>query len=232
MGRPLKGYYFGKYSAGGVGGEALYSNGTGNLNVTFSDVGSGYFAANVGATISSPTVAGGTTAVVDTVYLWTGNGAIKAVHVSSAGSGYTANATVTFTGANTSPAAGTANALPATTTINSINANAWIAGDTTGRASEIVKQTGGRSYQVQNSAGIARCKLVSTADPAAEGEMTITATFEDNSTFSVVKLTEHLAYSSTGHAYLWNDTSSTTGTVAFATASNSTTPPTVSISSI
>lgn len=234
MGRPIKGYFFGKYNTagnGGVGGEALYSNGTGNLNVTFTNVGAGYYAANVGATISAPTINGGTTAVVDAVYLWTGNGAIKGVHVSNAGSGYTADATITFTGANTTPATATANVLPSTTTLNAITANAWVTGDTQGRAADIVKQVGGRTYYVQNSYGAGRCKLVSTANPAAAGEMTITATFADASTFSVVKLTERLAYSSTGQAYLWNDASSTTGTVAFATASNSTTPPTVTISS-
>ena len=232
MGRPLKGYYFGKYNspygASGVGGEALYSNGTGNLTVTFGNVGTGYYSANVGATISAPTVAGGVTAVVDQVYLDT-NGNIEAVHVSNAGSGYVAPATITFTGANTYAASGTANTNPVSTSANAIVANAWVTGGTVGKLADIVKQVGGKSYRVQNADGTDVCKLVTTATPQAAGEMTITATFVDANTFSVAKLTDNLAYDSTGASYMWADFSSTTGTVTYLTASNSTTPFTVSI---
>lgn len=228
MGRPIKKQFFGSFNTDGVGGEALYSNGTGNVAITFGNVGLGYFAANVGVTFSAPSVAGGTTAVADAVYLYA-NGAIKSVHVSNAGSGYTSAATLTFTGANTTPATGTANTNPTSTTLNAINANAWVDTGTVGKAADIVKQVGSRRFRVQNADGTSNCKLVTTAAPAAAGEMVVTATFEDNSTFSVAKLTDRLAYDADGNRYLWV---ASNGHLGFATASNSTVPPTVTISNV
>lgn len=230
MGRPLRKNFFGSFNTDGVGGEALYTNGSGNLTVSFTNVGLGYFSNNVAATVSAPNITGGTTAVVDTVYLHA-NGAVKSVHVSNAGTGYTGAATLTFTGGNTTPATGTANANPTSTTVNAINANAWVNGDSVGRSADIIKQVGARSFYVQNSNGGAhqgRCRLVTTANPAASGEMTITATFADSSTFSVAKMTDTLVYDAAGNTYLWADY--TGDKPAFATASNATVPVTVSIS--
>ena len=223
MGRPIKSIYFGNRNTDEVGGEALYTT-SGNVNLSFTgNLGFGYYAANVAATFSAPTVTGGTTAVADAVYLHA-NGAIKSVHVSNAGTGYTGAATLTFTGANVAaPATTTANVLPSTTSSNGIASNAWVAGDTVGRTNgDIVKQTGGKTYRVATSGGTGKCKLVTTANPAAAGEMTITATFADGtSTFSVAKLTENLAFDASGNRYRWT----------LSTASNSATPPLVTISS-
>ena len=223
MGRPIKSIYFGNRNTDEVGGEALYTT-SGNVNLSFSgNLGFGYYSANVAATFSAPNVTGGTTAVADAVYLHA-NGAIKSVHVSNAGTGYTSAATLTFTGANVAaPATTTANAVPSTTTTNAIAANAWVAGDTVGRTNaDVVKQTGGKTYRVATSGGTGKCKLVTTAAPAAAGEMTITATFADGtSTFSVAKLTEKLAFDASGNRYRWT----------LSTASNAATPPLVTISS-
>jgi hypothetical protein len=223
MGRPIKSIYFGNRNTDEVGGEALYSNGTGNVALSFSgNLGFGYYAANVAATFSAPNVTGGTTAIADAVYLHA-NGAIKSVHVSNAGTGYTSAATLTFTGANVAaPATTTANALPSTSTVNAIASNAWVAGDTVGRTNgDVVKQTGGKTYRVATSGGTGKCKLVTTAAPAAAGEMTITATFADSSTFQVAKLTGRLAYDAAGNHYRWT----------LGSASNVATPVTVTISS-
>lgn len=231
MGRPIKSIYFGNRNTDSVGGEALATT-SGNLTVAFSgNIGYGYYSANVAASIAAPTVTGGTTAIVDSVYLHA-NGAIKSVHVSNAGTGYTSAPAITFTGANVATATGgTASVLASSTTSNSIASNAWVAGDTVGRTNgDVIKQTGGRTYRVATSGGTGKCKLVTTANPAAEGEMTITATFEDNSTFSVARLTKNLAYDADGNAYRWADYSG--DQPAFATASNSTVPVTVSISNV
>jgi hypothetical protein len=78
----------------------LSTDGTGNLNATFSNVGLGYFAANANVTISAPNLPNGIPAVVNTVHLFA-NGAVKTVNLLSNGSGYLTAPTLTFTGANT-----------------------------------------------------------------------------------------------------------------------------------
>jgi hypothetical protein len=76
----------------------------GNLNVTFSNVGLGYFQSNVTATISAPTTPAGVTATVNYVYLHA-NGAVKAVSLLNPGSGYLTAPTLTIsTTGNTYPA--------------------------------------------------------------------------------------------------------------------------------
>ena len=75
-------------------------DGTGNIVATFGNVGLGYFQANVGAVISSPSAPAGFNPVVNNVYLYA-NGAIKSVRLSSNGSGYLTAPTLSFTGANT-----------------------------------------------------------------------------------------------------------------------------------
>lgn len=227
MGRPIKSIYFGNRNTDKVGGEALYTT-NGNVNLSFSgNLGFGYYAANVAATFSRPTLTGGTTAVADAVYLHA-NGAIKSVHVSNAGTGYTSAATLTFTGANVAaPATTTANVLPSTTTNNAIGANAWVIGDTVGRTNaDIIKQTGAKTFRVATTYGgtdrAGKCKLVTTATPAAAGEMTITATFADGtSTFQVAKITDRLVYDASGNRYRWT----------LGTASNAATPVLVTVSS-
>lgn len=224
MGRPVKSYFFGKYNPDGVGGEGVAS-------VTILANGTGYSPTTITAVFSAPEIAGGSLAT-GTPQLDV-NGNVGNVLITSAGSGYIAVPTITFLGANTGAASGTPVLTAVTFTANAINANAWVTGDTVGRNADIIKQVGSRTYYVQDKNGglhQGRCKLVTTATPAAEGEMTITATFADASTFSVAKMTDRLVYSSTGQAYTWADYSSTTNHALFATASNATTPPTVSIS--
>ena len=75
-------------------------DGTGNVVATFSNIGLGYYQANVSAIFSTPTAPAGVSPVVNNVYLHA-NGAIKSVRLSSYGFGYLTAPTVTFTGANT-----------------------------------------------------------------------------------------------------------------------------------
>ena len=75
---------------------------TGNLVATFTDRGLGYFSSNVSANIAPPTTSG-TTANVGGIYLFA-NGAIQAINIGTAGSGYTLSPTITITGGNTTPA--------------------------------------------------------------------------------------------------------------------------------
>jgi hypothetical protein len=195
MGRPLKQKFFDPRPdtpADGssrvlIGGEGV---GTGNATVTFGNVGLGYYSANVAATFSAPQLPGGVTAVAGAITLWA-NGAIQAVSVSNAGTGYTSAPTLTFTGANTYPATGTA-AITSTVT-NVIATSAWIPtvnGGSSAVVGDIVKQVGARRYKVTTAQGTGKCKLV-TEVPTA-GTMTIAATDSKNSTYYVKKLDERL----------------------------------------
>lgn len=78
---------------------------SGNLtNVTFSNIGLGYFDSNVTATISAPNTPAGVQATVNRVHLFA-NGAIKSVNVLNKGSGYLSNPTLTISSTgNTYPA--------------------------------------------------------------------------------------------------------------------------------
>lgn len=79
----------------------------GNLVPTVSNIGLGYYSANVGATISSPDLKAGNTAAVGSVYLWA-NGAVQSISITSAGTGYFTGPIVTITGPNTYAFVGTA----------------------------------------------------------------------------------------------------------------------------
>ena len=63
MGRPIKNKFINPI--GGSGEGVLVTSG--NASPTFSNQGLGYFNANVTATVSSPTLTGGTTATISTV---------------------------------------------------------------------------------------------------------------------------------------------------------------------
>lgn len=222
MGRPIRASFFGKYNLGGTGGEGVTS-------VAIAGTNTGYWSANASVTFTTPQITGGVVAT-GTVGVWGGNGAIANVTMTSPGSGYTSAPTVAFLGANTGLATGTATLT--SNQPNAITANAWIAGDTLGRASDIIKQVGSRRFRIQNITGTDNCRLVTTANPAAAGEMTITATFAGAQTFSIANINEHTVTDADGNRYLWNDYSSTTTGVVFATASNATTPPTVTITNV
>lgn len=195
MGRPLKQKFFDPRPdtpADGssrilIGGEGV---GTGNATVTFSNVGLGYYAANVGATFSAPQLPTGVTAVAGAIILWA-NGAIQAVSVTTAGTGYTQAPTITFTGANTYPASGTA--AVTSVTANVIATSAFIPaanGGSSAVVGDIIKQVGARRYKVVTAQGTGKCKLITSAPTA--GTMTITATDSLNSTYFVKKLEERL----------------------------------------
>jgi hypothetical protein len=222
MGRPLKKTFFGSFNTDGVGGEGV-------ATATVGTQGTGYSASTAVVTFGAPQIAGGSTATGTVVIGNVTIGNVSGITITSAGSGYTSAPTFTITGANTSPANTFATTLTSNAVLNAINANAWVSGASVGKAADIVKQAGSRSFRVTNADGTSNCKLVTTATPEAAGEMTITATFADNtSTFSIAKITDHLVYDAAGNTYLWADYSGSKP--AFATASNATVPPTVSIS--
>ncbi len=179
MGRPIKSVYFGNRNANGVGGEGVA---TANVYVA----GTGYYSANAAVTFSAPQIAGGATAT-GTLTL-NGSGNVAAVVITSAGSGYTSAPTATVTGANVSPAI-VANIALTSSVQDAITVSAYLSaadGGSSAVASDIVKQTGARSYRVQNAQGTGKVKLV-TSSPAA-GECRMTATDSAGGTYYVKKL--------------------------------------------
>ena len=217
MGRPLNKKFINPLGVG-PGGEGITIT-SGNAVATFSDVGSGYYAANASATISAPQLTNGTTATIGTVYLFA-NGAIKALGVSNAGSGYTTNPTVTFFGANSGPAAATVAIDAATTSANAILANCFFTTGSSGvLTADILKARGARTFVCKTGATVETLKLVTSPNnnPYVGGQLTITATFADTSTFNVAKITNRRVYSSTGRSYKWT---LTTGSAANVSASD------------
>ena len=223
MGRPIKNKYINPYGSGAkrgsTGGEGVTIT-AGNATPTFSNRGAGYFSANATATISAPDLANGTRATVSTVHLFA-NGAVKALTIGTKGAGYTTAPSVTFFGTNTTPAVATVAIDVATTGANAILANCFFPGTSVGvKTADIVKQRGSHSFVVANAAGYSKTlKLVTSANlnPYAGGQMTITATFADASTFNVAKITDRKVYSSTGQSYKWT---LATGTAANVSATN------------
>jgi hypothetical protein len=164
--------------------------------------------ANATATVSAPTLTGGTTATISTVHLFA-NGAIKALAIGSAGSGYTAAPTVTFLGANTTPAVATIAIDAPTTRANSILANCFFTGGSYGiTTADLVKARGARTFVANNAGTLQTLKLVTSPNnnPYVAGTLTITADFIDTSTFSIAKITNRKVYSSTGQSYKWTTT--------------------------
>jgi hypothetical protein len=85
-----------------------------------------------------------------------------------------------------------------------IVANAWVSGDTVGRTAYVVKQTGSKTFRVTTSAGTSKCRLVTdSGGPQAEGQMTITATKSDASTFNIAKISSRIVTDSSGNRYQW-----------------------------
>ena len=204
MGRPIKKKFINP--VGGSGEGVLVTSG--NASPTFSNQGLGYFDANATATVSAPTLTGGTTATISTVHLFA-NGAIKSLAISNAGSGYVAAPTVTFLGANTTPAAATIALAPGTTTGNAIVANCFFSTGSFGiTTADILKARGARTFVCQTGATVETLKLVTSPNnnPYVSGTMTITADFIDTSTFNVAKITNRKVYSSTGRSYKWTIT--------------------------
>jgi hypothetical protein len=231
MGRPIQNKYINPAPAGYTPGDgAKRGAGAGqgegisvtSGNVVFASLtrGEGYFS-NVAVTTSAPNLAGGVRPTYGQVHLFA-NGAIKTVAVVSPGSGYTAAPTLTFTEANTSTATATLTIDVATTTANSIRANCFFTGASSGvLTADILKARGARTFVVKNLAGTSETlKLVtnptpsSNLNPYSEGTMTITATFADASTFNVAKITNRLVYSLDGNKYKWTLTTGAAANVS------------------
>lgn len=191
MGRPIKKVYFANLNSPyqnhatggntGQGGESvativnnntatLYATGTYALSITAPQLGGGVQAA---ATVSMA------------------SGKVNTITITTAGTGYTAAPTVTLTSVSTTGTTATFVATLTSNTTNGIATSAWIAGGSSAKASDIMKQESTRRYLVVNSDGKGVCKLV-TAVPAA-GEMTIIATDVNGSTYYVKKLTARRA---------------------------------------
>lgn len=97
--------------ATGVRGEGISST-VGNIDLSFTNRGLGYFSANVQAIIGPPNQQDGEQALAGKVQLF-GNGAIRTVSLTRAGSGYNSIPSITFTGANTVAASATLTGLTA-----------------------------------------------------------------------------------------------------------------------
>lgn len=236
MGRPIKSKFINPYGANytpgdgaqrpGIGGEGVTVI-SANASPTFSNRGEGYYTGNVYATVSAPQLTNGTTATISTVHLFA-NGAVKALTIGNAGNGYTAAPTVTFFEANTTPAAATIAIDVSTTRANSILANCYFTTGSYGiTTADILKARGARTFVCKTNGTVETLKLATSPNnnPYIGGTMTITATFADDSTFNVAKITGRKVYSSTGQSYKW--------TLATGTAANvSATDITVVVSSL
>jgi len=186
MGRPLKQKFFDPVADGTsrvtIGGEGVSS-------LTFSNLGEGYYLANVAITLGAPNLPSGTQATVGSITLF-GNGAINSFSVTTAGTGYTAAPAVVITGANTTPAVATSTLTSVVTNVIATSAFIPVAdGGSSAVAGDIVKQVGARRYKVTTAQGTGKCKLVTTVPTA--GTMTIAATDSNGSTYYVKKLEEN-----------------------------------------
>ena len=231
MGRPIKQKYlnpqpigYGQGAGAGVesntsvGGKMIAST-SGNITLNSLTRGTGYYSANVSATIAAPDMDNGTRATVSTVYLFA-NGAVKSVGLNNAGSGYTTtHPAITFFGANGGAASATATLTNHGVTA-AIRGNAWFTGTTTGDYNaDFLKQRGSRRYTMANVAGANQVtqtlRLESTnttgtsssyaaLGPTAAGNVTVGAEFADGSTFQVKKITDRKVWSNTGGIYKWS----------------------------
>jgi hypothetical protein len=185
MGRPLKQKFFDPVEGSVTfGGESIST-------INLITKGQGYYLANAAVSFGAPNLPGGVQATASVTTVNAG-GYITAVSITNAGSGYTSAPAVTITGANSSPASFTTTLTSAVT--NVIATSAYIPaanGGSSAVAGDIIKQVGARRYKVTTAQGTGKCKLV-TAAPGA-GEMTITATDSQSSTYYVKKLDENTA---------------------------------------
>jgi hypothetical protein len=191
MGRPIKQKFFDpKADTPADGSSRILIGGEGVVStLTFSNLGAGYYSANVAITLAAPQLPGGVQATVSSIALF-GNGAINTYSLSG-GSGYTSAPAVTITGANATPAVATATLTSVVTNVIATTAFIPVAnGGSSGVVGDIVKQVGARRYKVTTAQGTGKCKLVTTTLTA--GTMTIGATDSLGSTYFVKKLEERL----------------------------------------
>jgi hypothetical protein len=229
MGRPIKQKYLnpqaigygqgagaGVVSNASVGGQKIAST-SGNITHNSITRGTGYYTANVSATIAAPNLDDGTQATVSTVYLFA-NGAVKSVGLNNAGSGYTTtHPAITFFGANSGAASATATLANHGITA-AIRGNAWFTGTTTGDYNaDFIRQRGSKSFVMANATAVHQTiKLqgniattgasgdYSVIGPKYAGFLTIGAQFADGSTFAISKITDRVVHSSTGNVYKWS----------------------------
>jgi hypothetical protein len=199
MGRPLNKKFFGNRNIGststtaddGIGGQGVAS-------VTISGVWADFTQATSTVTFSAPQLPGGVTAT-GTVTITAG--APVSVTITEKGSGYTSAPTVTIADSDAgAETIGTATAVltvdtgapgSATNQENAISVSAFVTGGSSAVAGDIIKQTGGRSYQVKTAQGTSRCELVAAAPTA--GQLTMTAVDSAGGTYYVTKITARRA---------------------------------------
>lgn len=201
MGRPIKNQFLNPDKQDGVGARRPGQGGEKVFRVDIDSAGTGYFTANATVTFTAPQLVGGTT-TSGTVTL-NGSGNVTAVVLTNVGSGYTSAPTVAILGANSAAASATA-VLTTANVANALAANAWLAGGAVGVTNvDILKQRGSRTFMINDGTRTGLAKLVTTATPADEGQMVLTATFANAATFSVAKLTNRVCYNSSGTRFRW-----------------------------
>ncbi len=230
MGRPIKKKFFANLNdpgqdqatggPTGVGGEGVASisiNNSGTLYTTSTTLNLTFTAPQIGGASGKAT--GRVTTNAD--------GNVATVTLLKAGSGYTSAPTATVNGGTTGTTATFVIALT-TTRAEGISVSAWVPGGLSAKAADIMKQESTARYLVQNADGVGICHLVG-ATPAAAGEMSITATDVNGSTYFVTKLTSRKAYLTrdtvngsfeyaSGAVTRWGMPAATTGTVSISNA--------------
>ena len=203
MGRPISQRFFGQVPEGF--GESVGL-------VTVDKKGAGYTQANTSVSFGSPDLTSGVQATGNVVV---SGGKVTTINVINAGSGYE-NAPAVIIEGDGSDASATSSLT--ITSQPGLKATAFLPVENGGASavtSQILTQKGSRRYKVVNAQGTGVCKLV-TGVPVA-GEMTITATNPDTSTFKIAKLTEKLVYDAAGNRYEWGfaaaSTDPVTGTI-------------------
>jgi hypothetical protein len=199
MGRPIQKKYFANTNVGitgeGVGGEQVSA-------VYVATTGSGWSTSTaITWTASAPQVPGGQ-AAYGTVTVDAGGGWATAFTVTDGGSGYTSTSSVTLSFSTDPTTTGTyvVNINPSTTLQNGIAAFAYIpasgtagyisgTGGSSREAADIIRQSGNSKYVVRTAQGVGVCRLQDDGSAAnAVGEMDITATDWNESTYRVMKL--------------------------------------------
>jgi len=200
MGRPLKKRFFGdtRFGTGRVG--AIGGEGIASITINNTATNSGYSTSTTvtwSANTSTKT-AGGVAATGTAVVAYNGGtGRIQSLTISNPGTGFISTSNITITYTPTS--AGTATTFSVALTTgrrNAITFNSYInTGSSAVANGDIVKQTGSRSYLVQNSQGRGDVRLVSTATSSlTRGQMNITATDYFNAVYLVSKLSSRKAH--------------------------------------
>ena len=203
MGRPIQKKYFANTNVGitgeGVGGEQVSA-------VYVATTGSGWSTSTaITWTASAPQVPGGQAAYGTVTVAWdpdAGDGFATAFAVTDGGSGYTSTSSVALSFSTDPTTTGTyvVNINPSTTLQNGIAAFAYLpasgtagyisgTGGSSRVAADIVRQSGNSKYVVQTAQGVGACRIPADGSAAnAAGEMDITATDWNGSTYRVMKL--------------------------------------------